>query len=184
MMDAGYAELEKHFEKVKHVSNSVSGTLYMDYDTNPDPFSFSWTNVTQTDNAPSYEYDISDSRKRNIMLRTRISTSDISDPTKNNLNAVVLDAFSRTPVKYNWVFPVRLKKYSKTLLGELDHDPETLFNQLNTWAGQAQELTLASVLPWMDAKTVVIEPLPMRYDVWTEDDAFVSGSVQVTLRET
>ncbi len=184
MMDSGYAELEKHFEKGRHVSNKVSGTLYLDYDTNPDPFSFSWTNATQTANAPSYSYDISDSRKRNIMVRTRIQTTGINDSTNNNINAIILDAFARTPVKYNWIFPIVLDEYQKTIDGQIDLNLETKFTRLNDWATQAQELTMRAVFHWMDNKTVVIEPLPATFGGWTAKTGVTKANLAVTLRET
>ena len=144
MMDANYAELEKHFEKGRQVSNKVSGTLYLDFDADPDPFNLSWTNATQTASAPSSEYDISNSRKRNMMVRTRIETTNINDSTNNNVNAIILDAFARTPVKQQWIFPVRLENNGKTLTGAPDLLPETLYNQLTTWAGQRQNLNTMS----------------------------------------
>ncbi|MHC4278381.1 MAG: hypothetical protein ACYSTI_13845, partial [Planctomycetota bacterium] len=155
--DAGYAELEKHFERANVISPylNVLHSLYIDYIPNANIRDLTninsvvytgWTQTTSSTTQPAFTYDLSQSRKRNIILRTRFQLSGFTNPTSTDnapflgaggagpyeINAVVLDAFSRTPVKYNWVFPVRLKKYSKTLLGELDHDPETLFNQLNT----------------------------------------------------
>jgi hypothetical protein len=171
----------------------------MDYDVNPDVHDLSYTNATvlAASADPSYEYDIAaadGSRKRNIMTRVRTSVSDISDTTKNNIDAVILDGFARTPVKYNWTFPVKLERGSDTLDRKLDHDPETLYNQLFNWSLQAQELTLKAVIPWMDNDpdedlpsaanyTVVIEPMAMTYDVWDEKNSFVDGHVVITLRQ-
>ncbi|MHA2069797.1 MAG: choice-of-anchor R domain-containing protein, partial [Candidatus Thorarchaeota archaeon] len=98
-MDAGYAELEKYFGKGRQVCNNTSGTLYMDYDTNANPFAFSWTNAgsSTSSNDPSHEHAIGDSRKRNIFVRTRISTANVAGttPTRNNiLQAIILDAFA------------------------------------------------------------------------------------------
>ncbi len=184
MMDASYSELEKHYEKARHVSNKVDGTFYLDYDADPDPFSFSWTNATQTGSTPSFEYDISQSRKRNMMLRTRISSTGTQDSTDNIINGIILDAFARTPVKYNWVFPITLDEYQKTLDGQIDLNLETKYAQLNTWAGQAQELTIRSVFHWMDNKTAVVEPLPTTFGGWNAKTGVTTADLVVTLRET
>ncbi|MHC4808377.1 MAG: hypothetical protein ACYTBX_19260 [Planctomycetota bacterium] len=194
-MDAGYAELEKHFEKARHVSYKDGGQLYLDWDADPNPFSFSWTNATQTDSAPSYEYDISESgtssRKRGIMLRTRISTNTISDSTSNNVLAIIADTFARTPVKMQWTFPVRLQRGGETLDDMPDHDPETLYNALFLLSTRAEECTLKSVVPWMDNDpntstnyTVVVEPMPMKYDFWDEKNNWVDGTVIIKIAQT
>lgn len=195
-MDMGYAELEKLYAKSKIVNQNTSGTIYMDYDVNPDVHALSFTNAgsSTSSNDPSHEFTIAAadaSRKRNIMNRVRISTSDISNTTKNNIDAIILDGFARTPNKTQWTFPVRLERGAKTLDGNIDHDPETLFNQLFNWSdGQAQALTVKSVVPWMDNDpgtstnyTVVIEPMPMAYNVWDEKNSFVDGHVVITLRQ-
>ena len=196
-MDMGYAELEKLYDKSRVVCQNTSGTIYMDYAVNPDVHDLSFTNATvlAASADPSYEYTIAAadaSRKRNIMTRVRTSVSDISDTTKNNIDAVILDGFARTPNKTQWTFPVKLEYDSRTLHSKsIDHDPETLYNQLFDWSnGQAQALTLKAVVPWMDNDpststnyTVVIEPMSMTYDVWNEKNSFVDGHVVITLRQ-
>jgi len=127
------------------------------------------------------------------MLRVR-HHNDAAQPAKPEDNppfgsqvivqAHILDAFARTPVKYNWTFPVKLEKYSKTLSLERDHNIETLFTALKNWSEQAQELTLRSVFHWMDNKTCVIEPLPARYGKWDKNEGATEIILTVTLRET
>ena len=186
-MDAGYAELEKHYEKARHVCNTVSGKLYLDYDVNPDIYNFSWTNATQTDNAPSYEYDLSQSRQRNAVIRTRISTSDISDTSKNNVLAIILDAFARKPVKYNWEMQIDLSDNRNTITGDIDFTQDTIMDQLRTWSGQAQAIAMRCTDSFADdsgsGRTVVVEPPSLFRSVWNKIMRIFKGTATVTLRE-
>lgn len=189
-MDAGYAELEKYYGKAKLVCNVVSGELCVDYDTNANPFAFSWTNATRTGSAPSYSYAIGSSRKRNIMLRVRTSTANVAGaaPARgNNIQALVLDTFSRSPVKYRWTVRVDLSDDTKTLTGKLDHDKRTLLNYLKTWSGQGLGIPMRSADPFMDAdgsgRTVAIEPPNIFRSVWNKATQKWGGYATVVLVE-
>ncbi len=211
--DAGYSALEKHFEGARiYMPGRDQVTVSLDYQTDVELAQVmgfkagsdqTWTEVADplTGGARPMEFDVSKSRKRNIVVRTRIRAENTTlnpvhstKPPEGNSNdngagplairAVVIDAFSRLPVKYNWTFPIRLENGGKTLTGAVDHLPEVLYDQLNTWAGQAQELTIASTNPYMNTKTVVIEPVPMNPDTWLKRDGVVEAAVTVTLRET
>jgi hypothetical protein len=192
-MDAGYAELEKYYGKGRIVCNSESGDtatntgLFMDYDVNPDTYNLSWVNATKTDNDPSYEYDLLQSRQRNAMIRTRISNKEISLSYKNNILAVILDAFARKPVKYNWEMRIKLKDNAKTLTGAEDHTNDALMDQLRTWSGQAQALTMRSADFHADnsgaGRTVVVEPPGPFREAWNKAKQKLFGYATVTLRE-
>ncbi len=186
-MDTGYAELEKYFGKGRHVCNNVSGELNLDYDTNANPFSFSWTNAARTDDAPSYSYAIGDSRKRNIFLRTRISTENIDDPSVNNIQALVLDAFARKPVKYNWEMKIDLSDNRNTITGDIDFTQDTIMDQLAEWSGWAQAIAFRCTDSFADdsgsGRTVVVEPPNIFRSVWNKIMRIFKGTATVTLRE-
>jgi hypothetical protein len=193
--DAGYAELEKYYGKGRIVCNATDGTIAMDYDVNPDLYNLSWAKATASAaNAdPSHEYSFGategsgQSRKRNAMVRTRISTSTINDSSKNNILAVVLDAFARKPVKYNWEMRIKLKDNAKTLTGAEDHTNDALMDQLRTWSGQAQALTMRSADFHADnsgaGRTVVVEPPGPFREAWNKAKQKLFGYATVTLRE-
>jgi hypothetical protein len=186
-MDAGYAELEKYYGKGRHVCNDEDGQLYMDYDVNPDTYNLSWANATQSGSEPSFEYDLSQSRQRNAMIRTRISTENLTNTTtnKNNILAVILDAFARKPVKYNWDLRIRLEDNAKTLRGDEDHVADTLLDQLVTWSSQAQAITMRSSDTFADdsgtGRTVVVEPPNPFRNAWNKLTQKLFGYATVTL---
>ena len=186
-MDAGYAELEKYYGKSRVVAQNTSGIIYMDYDVNPNVHALSFTNATKTGSDPSYEYAIGSSRQRNIMTRIRTSVTDISDTTKNNIDAVILDAFSRKPVKYNWEMRIVLSDNLKTLTGAEDHTQDTKLDKLHEWSQQAQALAMRAVDPFADdsgtGRTVVVEPPNPFRTAWNKVTQKLFGYATVTLRE-
>ncbi|KKN62894.1 hypothetical protein LCGC14_0507470 [marine sediment metagenome] len=211
--DAGYSNLEKHFEQV-HLSHPGANQIRYEIDYIADValdevmgFNASaekaWTTVTVDSGfAPDFTFDLSQSRKRTIILRTRTSTltrsvnpvSDKAPPESEvvgesgagpaSLEAVVLDAFARTPVKYNWTFPIVLDEHQETLDGQVDLNLETKFTRLNNWANRAQELALSSTFHWLHNKTVVIEPLPATFGGWDNETGTTRAMLSITLRET
>lgn len=182
-MDAGYAELEKYIKQVNVAHGSRGSRIDIDYamdDTNPAEPTF--TAGGAGSGAASSTISLAQSRKKRAFIRVRMHTEN-ADERDAFVKAVVVDAVARMPVKYNWKIPVRLKDKSKNLIGELDHDPDTLYSQLKTWSSQAQALTLRSVLPGMDSTTVFIEPPTLLRDFWNRLQSWWGGSATFTLRE-
>ena len=162
-MDTGYAELEKYWDKARVVSPAVDGTIYIDYETNPELGSNSFTNAGSGTSGPSISADITEDRKRDIMVRTRISASDISDTSDNVIEAVVVDGVARVIPKRQWTVKIPVSDaVMKTLDDQVDYDAYTRYTQAWTWAGQAQSLTFRSRDKFFDAngsgRTVFIEP--------------------------
>ena len=107
--------------------------------------------------------------------------------TAHNIDAVILDAFARRPVKLNWEMRIKLEDNAKTLTGTEDHDQDTLLDQLLTWSGQAQELTMRAVDPFADdsgsGRLVVVEPPNPFRTAWNKITRKFFGYATVTLRE-
>jgi hypothetical protein len=182
-MNAGYAELEKYWDKARIVSPAIDGTVYVDYAANPTLHDPTFTNAGSGTTTPSFNVSLAQSRKRDLMLRTRISATDLADTTENTIEAIVVDGVTRKPVKYNWQVVVRLQDKARTLTGVPDHDPSTLYSQLKTWASQAQALTMRSILSDMDNKTVFIEPPSALRDFWNRVTSWWGGRISIVLRE-
>jgi hypothetical protein len=186
-MDTGYAELEKYWDKIRCVSPAIDGKIYLDYQINPPLTGQSFTNAGSGTEAPSFTATIDQSRKRDIMVRTRISVADLDDTSENTVEAVVVDGVARVTPKRQWTIRTRLRDDQKTLLDQVEYGAYTRYLQLWTWSGQAQELTFRSVNKFHDAngsgRSVFIEPASLMPEYREEPDGSTSVFVTFTLRE-
>ena len=186
-MDIGYSELEKYYDKVRIVSPAIDGTIYVDCATNATLDEPDFDNYGSGTTSPSFNVTVDESRKRNIMVRTRISVSALDDTAKNNIEAIVVDAVSRTHPKRQWTCRVILEEDQKTFLGEKNTDPYTLYGQVWTWADQAQELTLRSRNPYADAdgsgRSVMIEPPSIQMEYIADIEKKFKAYLTFVLRE-
>jgi len=186
-MDTGYAELEKYWDKIRVVSPALDGTVYLDYHVNPPLSRHEYTNAGSGTTSPSFNATIDQSRKRDIMVRTRISASDLDDTSENTVEAVVVDGVARVIPKRQWTIRCRLKYGQKTRRDEVEYDPVTRYEQLWTWAGQAQELTARFDNNFYDnsgsGRSVFIEPASLTPEYKENFLGKASMFVTFTLRE-
>jgi len=186
-MDTGYAELEKYWDKIRCVSPAVDGTIYLDYQTNPPLESLTFTNAGSGTSSPSFNATIDQSRKRDIMVRTRISVSDIDDTAENTIEAIVVDGVARVIPKKQWTVRTKIADYQKTLRDEIEYAAYDRYAKLWEWAGYAQELTMRSVNKFHDAngsgRSVFIEPGSFAPEYIEEPDGSTSCIATFTLRE-
>jgi hypothetical protein len=113
--------------------------------------------------------------------------SDIDDTAENTIEAIVVDGVARVIPKKQWTVRTKIADYQKTLRDEVEYGAYTRYNQLWTWAGYAQELTMRSVNKFHDAngsgRSVFIEPGSFAPEYVEEPDGSTSCIATFTLRE-
>jgi hypothetical protein len=186
-MDTGYAELEKYWDKIRCVTPAVDGTIYLDYAIDPGLAGYVFTNAGSGTSSPSFTADVLQSRKRDIMVRTRITPSDLDDTGENTIEAIIVDGVARVTPKRQWTIRTKLADNQKNLYDQVEYDATTRYDQLWTWSGRAQALTFRAVNKFHDddgsGRTVFIEPSSLSPEYVEEPDGSTSAVVSFTLRE-
>lgn len=186
-MDTGYAELEKYWDKIRAVSPSIDGTIYLDYATNPGLSGAAFTNAGSGTTAPSFNTTVDQARKRDIMVRARISASDLDDTADNVIEAIVVDGVARVLPKRQWTIKIPMEDNEKTVYDQVEYSAYTRYEQIWTWAGQAQDLTFRSTNKFYDAngsgRSVFVEPSSIQPVYLEKPDGDMSIYLSFTLRE-
>lgn len=182
-MDAGYAELPKYYREVSIRADNLGAntTVAVDYQTDDASDSTAWTNAGTASTSPQQSVTINVGDKKRIRLRFRLLTSVHTTPAK--VLATVLKCFARTMVKYQYNVTFRCGHNQRTYAGLPDHNPDTLLNQLESWAESATPLTMRCVLSRMDNKTVIVEPPGIIRKTWNKVQSWFSGTATVVIRE-
>ena len=183
-MDAGYAELNKYYKEMSVRADNLTTTtttIKVDYQTDSDTDASSWTNAGEADASPQETVTVNVGEKKRIRFRFRLLTSVYTTAPK--LVASVLKAFARTPVKYQYNVRFHVGHNQRTYNGLPDHDPDTLLNQLETWAEATTPVTMRSVLDRLDNKTVIIEPPGIVRSTWNKVQSWFTGTADVVIRE-
>ncbi|MFA5808744.1 MAG: hypothetical protein WC935_00220 [Thermoleophilia bacterium] len=182
-LDAGYAELNKYYKEMSIRADNLSAntTVALDYQTDSDGDTSSWTNAGTADASPQENVSVSVGEKKRIRFRFRMLTSVHTTPPK--LVASVLKAFARTQVKYQFNITFDVRHNGRTYNGLPDHNPDTLLNQLETWAEATTPVTMRCVLSRMDNKVVIVEPPGIVRSTWNRVQAWWTGVADIVLRE-
>ncbi|MDD1679723.1 MAG: hypothetical protein LUO93_11145, partial [Methanomicrobiales archaeon] len=156
--------------------------IAVDYQTDDATDATAWTNAGTASTSPQQSITVNVGDKKRIRFRWRLLTSVYTAPAK--LVATVVKAFARAPVKYFYNITFRCGHNQRTYTGLPDHDPDTLLNQLESWAESATPLTMRCVLERLDNKTVVVEPPGIARKTWNKVQSWFTGVATVTIRET
>ena len=183
-MDAQYAELNKYVKEASIRADNLTTdtvTVKVDYQTDSDGDSSSWTNAGTADSSPQETVSVGVGEKKRIRFRWRMLTSDHDLPAK--LVATVMKCFARTPVKMQYNVRFHVGHNQRTYTGLLDHDPDTLLNQLETWAEATTPITMRCGLGRLDNKTVIVEPPSILRKSWNRVQSWYTGTADIVLRE-
>jgi hypothetical protein len=182
-MDAQYAELNKYYKEMSVRADNLSAntTIALDYQTDSDGDTSAWTNAGTADASPQENVAVGVGEKKRIRFRERLLTSVHTTPPK--LVASVLKAFARAPVKYQYNIRFHVGHNGRTYNGLPDHNPDTLLNQLETWAEATTPVTMRCVLSRLDNKVVIVEPPGIVRATWNKVQSWFAGVADIVLRE-
>jgi hypothetical protein len=91
-------------------------------------------------------------------IRTRLRLLSDQPTVPVVVQAVILDGFARTPLKYQWTLRIRLADLQADYAGGLDSDPDAFMSWLQGAARQARKIRMRSIWQALDDKYVIVEP--------------------------
>jgi len=140
-----------------------------------------WNEIAGTYATSPYEERAIDQGDRKQIRLQYIGRTDDADVPPVILTPI-LEAFARTPGKYQWAIVTETDSYATTEMGVRDPDPDEFLEFLEEAAQQAQELKLTSILKRLDDKAVIVE-LPRGSIASVDPDGRWTGQVEFLIRE-
>jgi len=165
-IDANDALLYKIFDDLKILLEG-EGTIDVDYQTNAGVGLTPWT-VLDTASNDFSELTLNLGGILQIRFRLRIHLLLTQTPTI--LYGWMTQGRQSQPAKYQWVGTFRVSTDQDTKTSETDHNPNTLYTQLQTWSTNQTKLTLRTLSPSSDNKTVTISLPAKSVDYISETD--------------
>ena len=168
IIDLGSASLPKYFKDITiHSENLNSGTyVKIDYQFDDNIGSTTWYGADAVFVSPESVAKLEIGNIRKLRYRLQLVTADVSNIPI--VTAVVVKAFARTPVKYQWNIRAISSSVQRTYKGKKDHDPNNLINFLKESSQSTEKVHVTSRWPQLNDMSVVIEP-PTILRTFTKD---------------
>jgi hypothetical protein len=182
-MDMGVARLPKFFKEVTLITENLASGIeaHVEYQLDKNIGGTTWIQAGTVHNSPEQTVDIRRGNARRIRIRIRMLTNDASTPPI--LKATILEAFARTPLKYQWNMRVKIASNQKTKRSTPDHKPDDILTWLKNAAKQAEVLHMRSRWEQMDDIFVIVEPPNLMRSFANAIRKTWKGSVIFTVRE-
>lgn len=179
-MDMGSPRLPKFFKEVTAITENLdTGTeircMYL------------LNNNTAHVNAGLFLQPVEDTiplnlgNARRINLRLIMITDSFTVPPI--LNALILEGYARTPVKYQYNIRLKQRPVQLNRRGGRDVDPDVLYNWLREAAGGAKRIRMRSRYKSMDNRDVIVEPPILRRQSADSSKSSWSGELSIVLRD-
>lgn len=139
-----------------------------------------WVEVGEYRESDYQEIFLGKGDKKRIRYRLRGYTEDAETPAL--VLAAVLDAFARTPVKFQWIMRVPVKSLAVEG-GEISSLPDEFRLWLEQASTTAKDLTLRAPLKHMDDISVVVEPPRTTARIVDRLKGLWSGTITLVVRQ-
>ena len=155
------------------------GSVEVDYQTNADVGTNTWTVLGTAATSPVTDLPINVGGVFQIRFRFRLQVTATRTPTV--LNGWQLTGRMMQPSKYQYMCNFRAETDADTKTSEVDHNPSTVYTQLQTWAVQQTKLTMRTLSQSSDNKTVTVS-LPSKSVDWVDETAW-GGRISIAVLE-
>jgi hypothetical protein len=182
--DLGSARLPKLFKELTaNTVNLTSGTeIMVDYQLDSDIGTNNWVeNAGTLYQSPEDVAEIHEGNRRAIRFRLRLRTSTATTPPV--VRALILEAFARTPVKYQYVCRVQVGKGQQTYTNQPDFDPDETAQYLKYLAKSAGNVYMRSRFAQLDSKYVVVEPPTILREAQNQFLGWLRGEMTIVVRD-
>lgn len=157
-IDMGVSQIPKLFAELHVISrdlNSSGNEVRVSYQLDENIGSSNWTNAGILTHAPADSVPIMRGDKKAIRFRLQALTANSTAPTR--VEAVVLKAVARTPVKRQWNIRARSGSFQVTQQGLSDADPDDFYAWLRKAAESASPIRMRAAWAGMDDIRVYAE---------------------------
>jgi hypothetical protein len=150
--------IPKLFKEISVTTKNLDNETYIisEYQVDDEIEGTLWHEIGDFRLSDFQELEINEGHRRNIRLRFRFMTEDSDQPPL--MRAWVLEAFARSPVKYQWTMRALSKGLTRDGAGELDVDPSEFIKWLKFQGGDAGYLIMRSKWSELDNQAVLVEP--------------------------
>lgn len=181
--DLASSQLPKFFKELtaSTVNLTTGVEIRFEYQLDNDIGSANWTNAGIFYQSPEDVTPIMEGNRRAIRLRIRILTNTATTPPI--VRALVLEAFARTPVKYQYVLRVRVRARGRTKTGQQDFRPDQVTNFLKLAARSAGKIYMRSTLAQLDDKFVLVEPPTVLRSAANSFLGWMNGTLDLVVRD-
>lgn len=182
-LDMGAARLPKFIKELTLISERLATGIevHLEYQLDEHIGTDTWTAAGTFYSSPEDTLLLQRGDVRKIRYRLRLLTNDADVPPV--MRATILEAFVRTPLKYQWKVRVKIGHNQLTRVGGKDHDPDAFTTWLKQAARQAKRIHMRSVWEQMDDKYVIVEPPTLIRNFTNRILGWWGGSQDLTIRE-
>ncbi|MDH3943708.1 MAG: hypothetical protein OEV06_06435, partial [Anaerolineae bacterium] len=182
-MDMGVSRLPKFIKELTLISEQlVDGVeVNLEYQLDGRINSGLWTHAGRFVKSPEDTLAIQRGDVKRIRYRLRSMTNKAEKTPV--LLATVMEAFARTPLKYQWSLRVKVGDGQVNLAGGKDHDPDAFTRWLKNAARKAKRIHMRSIWEEMDDIYVIIEPPTLLRTFSNRLTGFWGGSQTLVIRD-
>jgi hypothetical protein len=177
--DAHDANLYKILQTLRVFSEA--GSAEIDYQTNANVGTNTWTVLGTADSQPVEDLDLNLGGIFQIRFRFRLQVTNTR--TASILTGWQLSGRMQPLSKYQYLCTFAVATGNDTKTSETDHDPNTVYTQLVTWAETQTKLTMRTMSQSSDNKVVSIT-LPSKSVDWIDDESGWGGQIRIAMLET
>jgi len=163
--DAHDQNLYKILSLLRVFLELVNGFVYVDYQTDAAIVTNTWTVLGRADSWPVEDLELNLGSVFQIRFRFRLETANTRVPPL--LSGWQLSGRMMPLDKYQFLGTFKTDSDQTTFTDEPDHNPNTLYSQLQTWAQRQTKLTLRSATLSSDQKIVTVA-LPSKSVDWID----------------
>jgi hypothetical protein len=173
------ASLLRLFQQIQ----AVGGSVEVDYQTDTNVETGNWTVLGTADDTVTVEdLDINLGEIFQIRFRFRLQTAKTRVPTV--VTGWQVSGRQMPLDKYQYLCTFKAESDSESFGDEPDHDPDTVFSQLQTWARQQTKLTMRTQGSSSDQKVVTVSLPSKSVDSIDSQERKWKGRVTVAILET
>jgi hypothetical protein len=157
------------------------GSVEVDYQTNANVGTSTWTALGTASTIPTSDLTLNLGEIFKVRFRLRLQST-------NSLTPAVLSGWQLTgrimpPKKYQFLGTFSVDSEADSYNNEPDHEPNTLYSQLQTWATRQTKLTLRTLFASSDNKVVTIGLPSKSVDSLDPDTAGWKGRISFPMLE-
>jgi hypothetical protein len=182
-IDMGATRLPKFLKEMSLMSqNLASGVqVILDYQLDGEIGGEQWRSAGAFYSSPLDTLPLNIGQLHAIRPRLRLQTNRATVPPV--VQAVVLEGFARTPLKYQWTMRIRLADLQSERSGGVDADPDAFMAWLQQAAREARKIRLRSIWESLDDKYVIVEPPTLLRQFSNSLLSWWGGTATIILRE-
>ena len=176
-------QLPKLFGRIFGITKNLASTaarIFIEYQLDDDIGSTNWILIGAFTRSPIDQLRIRRGDKHALRLRARGITQNSTIPSE--LNALVVKALARTPVRRQWVIRATAGDFQVDAQGLDDADPDDFYLWLRDMAITAEPILMHSAWSAMDDIYVFLES-PTLQRLYTTPEGEWGGELTMTIRE-